>query len=157
MTETLKAECRSIDMLQAILKMTVLVEKRVCQAVDLSRFATSRGGLSVGALLLITMIVPQVWPEARLWFLWQVSPLPELRRGQATVWSRDLCVEGIPRVCTRRSWAASRQSCLGGEGTEGRRRQISDVFPVTLERSKTRAPVSNFGTSAVPGMGWKTS
>lgn len=44
-------------------------------------------------LLFITMPVPQDWPEARLCFLWQVSPLREHQRGQATIWTLNLSTE----------------------------------------------------------------
>lgn len=65
----------------------------------MSWVVTSKGDFSVEALLLlITMPVPQDWPEARLCFPWQVSLLREHQRGQATIWTLNLSTEQNTRV-----------------------------------------------------------
>lgn len=97
----------------------------------MSRVVTSKGDFSVEAfLVLITMSVPQDWPEARLCFLRLLSLLPEHQRGQATVRTRNPSTEQNAHTCAHTvQWSTNRQNSPdGGKTDEWCQKEISAIF-----------------------------
>lgn len=100
----------------------------------MSWVVTSKGDFSVEALLLfITMPVPQDWPEARLCFLWQVSPAawtstwPGYHLDPESVYRTHMYVRTVQRS------ANGQNSPTGERRDEWCRKEISDIFDLTQE------------------------